>query len=184
MSGDCATVGLTESLVMIKASGNESNGVDAIKFKESENKYKIGKLYGDVGQEKILWNFTENIMPVGVWGETTDRGIEKLGFVTVNRECQAAILDEEQIVDVDNDTFEQAEGNAEGSEVDGEITDTIAPELTDTNLTDLEGAEEANESSGMGAYTWVIIVAGSVIFIAILIITIFALKRGIKAKSD
>ena len=158
MTGDCTTVGLTEHLTMIKASGNPSNGVEAIKFKESENHYKIGQLYGDVGEDKILWDFSDNIMPVGVWGETTERGIEKLGFVTVNRECQAAIVNEDQFIDVDTLTFEQGEGNAESSE-----------------------EEDARNSP---AFMWVIIGAGSVVFMTILIITVCAFKRTIKTKSD
>lgn len=43
---------------------------------------------GVLGEDKQKWEFDTGFPVIGVYGNQSDRGIEKLGFITLNEKCQ------------------------------------------------------------------------------------------------
>jgi len=57
----------------------------------------------------------------------------------------------------------------------------VAP---DTNGDNLDPVAKPEESSGMSAFTYIIIGAGILVFIVLVIVTVLALKRGLGRKGE
>jgi len=85
---------------------------------------------------------------------------------------------------VNNATIIPSE-NAEGSGVN-ESTDNSSTVNFDKldNLDTIEPVEKPEEGSGLAASTWLIIVFASIGFLVILVLTVVALRRGIKSKGE
>jgi len=96
--------------------------------------------------EKHTWDFTEDKPLVGVYGETSERGIEKLGMIRLNLACQAAHDETQPFEEVATDVTEEQmeeETTDEKVEIDFKpIEDTfvveeeeVTPETTETTET-------------------------------------------------
>jgi hypothetical protein len=91
-SGDgieCQTLNIVESgLDRIRASSTGADtGVNNIRYYRGNR----SKYFGDKDQKDyVQWKFSEEDELVGVYGRQSERGIEQLGFITLDTACQAA----------------------------------------------------------------------------------------------
>jgi hypothetical protein len=90
LTGNCGSLRLSGPIDKIKAASKSNKGVRGLEFFYEDKKVKIGDMNGwKVDTQK--WKFTEDQALYGVYGESSPNGIEKLGFITLDRQCQAAI---------------------------------------------------------------------------------------------
>ena len=94
---------LSSPIDKIKAATKSNKGVQGLEFFYEDKRAKIGDMDGrSVDTQK--WKFTEDQALYGVYGESSPNGIEKLGFITLDRQCQAAI-DANGPIEEDEDDF-------------------------------------------------------------------------------
>jgi len=80
---------LVGALDKVKASYKSHAGVNAIKFKRGDEVVEFGEVEGTLGDDKMTWKFEGEKTLVGLYGESSARGIEKLGMITLDLACQA-----------------------------------------------------------------------------------------------
>lgn len=96
MEGICHTVKPSGPLHQIRAAGGD-DGVTGIKYYNGDEKQ-----YGDVPKrrwKKTDWEFSEDQPLVGLYGRQSERGIEQIGFITLDTQCQLAaeiVVEEEE----------------------------------------------------------------------------------------
>ena len=111
MTGECETLKLPDGLDRIKASLSPEESDLSIKYKVFSE--VLSKVYGDIDKEDFVqWDFTEEKPLVGLYGRQSEAGIDQLGFITLNIECQLAHeevivtpeepVDLEEVVEVDD----------------------------------------------------------------------------------
>lgn len=95
------------------------------------------KTYGRLVAGYTQWDFTDDQQIVGVYGNHSERGIERLGFITLDTECQAAAPDQAFV--------EEAE-DQEGEGVTEPETETTASTEEEV-IYDLDSIERTYEST-------------------------------------
>ena len=98
MEGDkitCKKVELTKGITKIKASSNKrGSGVNNVQYEYANKKEKFGSKKNELDKDKNAreWSFTDDKPLIGLYGRATDGvGINQLGFITLDVECQSAI---------------------------------------------------------------------------------------------
>lgn len=96
MTGDCQEMMIEGPLSSIRASYGDRLGLSGISYFRGLTK----KTYGTVGEEYTEWVITEDEPLVGLYGNYNENGVERLGLITLDVQCQADILEtvEEQSV--------------------------------------------------------------------------------------
>lgn len=158
---------------------------------------QIGELKGK-DLDKVTWDFTEEWSLLGLYGEVSPNGIEKLGMISLGTECQAQLdANPEQatfedkdgeLVTIDFRPVEEAttipsppENSSQGN-TDEE--DYNVPMSSGINEADLLPVKTSEETGSLSTFTWLIIVFGAVGFLVLITLTVLALKRGLGAKGD
>jgi len=201
LTGNCGSLRLSSPIDKIKAATKSNKGIQGLEFFYEDKRVKIGDMDGSsVDTQK--WKFTEDQALYGVYGESSPNGIEKLGFITLDRQCQAAI-DANGPVEEDEDDFS---GETyfidlmydhddilpkDASEVSTEIT---INESTDSgnmvnfdrldNIESLEPIEQPREEEGATVSTYLIAIFATIGVLLMVVLTVVALKRGMKAKGE
>ena len=91
MTGDCGSLRFSGPVDHVKASTKRNNGVRGLAFHYEDKKAEVGGSLGGFRVSTQDWHFTEDQELIGVYGESSPNGIEKLGFITLDLQCQAAI---------------------------------------------------------------------------------------------
>jgi len=86
MGGKCSSMKLVGALDKVKTSYSSHAGVNAIKFKRGNEVVEFGEVVRDT---RVTWKFEGEKTLVGLYGESSARGIEKLGMITLDLACQA-----------------------------------------------------------------------------------------------
>jgi hypothetical protein len=99
MIGRCQKITLSGGFDRVRASSNDANsGVNSIRFYRGNSK----KTYGKIDDDFTEWNFTEDKPLVGFYGRQSDRGIEQLGFITLDSsECLSSDVGSEECFGTD-----------------------------------------------------------------------------------
>lgn len=90
MTGECGSLRFSGPIDQVKAASKNGNGLQGIEFHYDDKVVRIGDLSGR-GVDTVKWNFTEEEMLVGVYGEASPNGIEKLGMISYGTVCQAEL---------------------------------------------------------------------------------------------
>jgi len=165
MTGTCKTLNLTGGLDRIRASSkSDSSGVNNIKYYRGSKVKSFGDSDAD---EYTEWQFNEDNELVGVYGRQSERGIEQLGFITLDTACQAAAEfkpePEEQVVPSNVEIF-------------------LPEEIEQKPITEKES--ESGLLLGFDLMTIIITSIGLLVFIALLVISICACKAKGKMNSQ
>ena len=148
---------------------------------------------------------------IGIYGNHSDRGIEKLGFITLDEQCQLALDTAEQPVEDDKDDGEEAvvdeqeepkeeessetnpdneENAGEEEEVAGEDDGTatqpddgtIVP--TEGDKDDLTPVEDPEKETGLSTMSKVLIGAGSLVAVVLIAFAVvMMLKKRAKGEN-
>lgn len=119
VDGECGSLRFSGPVTQLKVAEKKKKEIRAFEFKYDDKVTKIGDMTG-FRVERKTWDFTEDKPLVGVYGETSDRGIEKLGMIRLDLACQAAI-DAAQV----NDEGEEGKEMEVDVEVEVELEDEI-----------------------------------------------------------
>jgi hypothetical protein len=87
MEGNCSQMKLSSALKTIKAQNHEGEIIDGLKVNNANGQsLEFGKEMkpGVLGEDKQKWQFTLSAPVIGIYGNHSDRGIEKLGFITLD----------------------------------------------------------------------------------------------------
>jgi len=107
------------------------------------------------------WTFNENFELVGLWGETSPNGIEKLGMITLDKTCQAV-------------------KDAEAAAAAAAAAALLKPET----ITPVKTEDDNVGPLGLTVLTWVIIVCGAIAFCLLINLTLCALRKGFSSKES
>ena len=88
---ECQEMKIAGPLTRIRASYSEENGVDSIRYYRGDQM----KTYGELGDDYTEWQLQNDQPLVGVYGYQSERGIEKLGFITFDVQCQMELENED-----------------------------------------------------------------------------------------
>ena len=88
MSGQCVPLELPDGLDKIKATINSRDSTVSLVYKHDGTDLK--QKYGDQGDERTAWTFTQENPLVGLYGRQTEKGIAQLGFIVLDTACQLA----------------------------------------------------------------------------------------------
>ena len=153
MEGDCSQEKLSAPLRAIKAMIHDDR-IDGLKVNYLDgNKLEFGEgmKKGTLGEDKQWWPIALSAPVIGIYGHHGDRGIEKLGFIILDEQCQMALdAVEEPVEDEDDEgdegVIEVDDLNEPVKEEQEEIVETVAPEVEPENTeTEVETAPEAVE---------------------------------------
>lgn len=107
MTGSCETIKLPGEVNKIKASTTA---------KDSGIEYKIyGQLnqkYGVIEDTYSDWHFTDQNPLIGLYGRESAHGIEELGFITLNAECQSHVIEQQTLSTILQSTNEMTQLNS------------------------------------------------------------------------
>jgi len=115
------------------------------------------------------WEFKSENPLVGLYGRQSERGIEQIGFITLDTVCQAAaedlIKEEENVIDIEEPVVETEETE------DGTV---VVPEEhhEELEVIKIEEIEPTNKESSSATTTIAVIVGALVIFSALLAVSI------------
>jgi len=86
----CSEMTIEGPLSGIRASYSEKESAlgGLAYFKDNQK-----KTYGEVGDDYTEWDFTDDNPVVGIEGEYNERGIQKLGLITLDVKCQQKLKD-------------------------------------------------------------------------------------------
>jgi hypothetical protein len=90
MTGNCGSLRFSGPVDQVKAASKNNKGLQGISFHYEDKIAAIGELDGRK-VETNLWTFTEEKALVGIYGESSPNGIEKLGMITLDLACQAGL---------------------------------------------------------------------------------------------
>merc|ERR1712014_467359 len=90
MTGECGSLRFSGPVDQVKAASKNGNGIQGIEFHYDDKVVKIGELSGR-GVDTVKWDFTEEQTLVGVYGEASPNGIEKLGMISYGTVCQTEL---------------------------------------------------------------------------------------------
>jgi len=86
MTGECGSLRFSGPVDQVKAASKNGNGIQGIQFHYDDKVVKIGELSGR-GVDTVKWDFTDEQTLVGVYGEASPNGIEKLGMISYGTVC-------------------------------------------------------------------------------------------------
>ena len=153
MEGDCSQEKLSAPLRAIKAMIHDDR-IDGLKVNDlAGNKLEFGEgmKKGTLGEDKQWWPIALSAPVIGIYGHHGEGGIEKLGFITLDEQCQMEL--DTVVEPVEDEDDEGDEGvievddlNESPEEEQEEIVETVAPEVEPENTeTEVETAPEAAE---------------------------------------
>lgn len=159
MNGDCSSFRFPAPVTGMKAASKRNKGIRGLEFYFDGRSATVGDMDGwKVNTQS--WSFTEENALMGVYGEESANGIEKLGMVTMNWACQA-----------EKDAEAAAAAAAAAAAYDKK-----------NNLTQVVETEEEVGPLGLSIFTWGIIVFGLISFCVLLNLTFCALRKGFGKK--
>jgi len=197
MTGECGSLRFSGPVDQVKAASKNGNGIQGIQFHYDDKVVKIGELSGR-GVDTVKWDFTEEQTLVGVYGEASPNGIEKLGMISYGTVCQTELDASPATDDTEEKTGEEvaiefkpvneatlipnppsgtAGSNTEEASNTGMMTSNI-------NKEELKATETTEEPSSLSTFTWLIIIFGATGFLVLLGLTIVALRRGLGTKAE
>merc|ERR1712110_997180 len=135
ITGECGSLRFSGPIDQVKAASKNGNGLQGIEFHYDDKVVRIGDLSGR-GVDTVKWNFTEEEMLVGVYGEASPNGIEKLGMISYGTVCQAEL-------DATPPTDDGEDKNAEEEKHD----EHNGLKISNINTEELKAVETKEESS-------------------------------------
>ena len=88
MTGDCRGLRFSGPVDAMKAASKRNNGLQGIEFYYDGKVATVGEMDGrNVNTE--TWSFNEENALIGLYGQASPNGIEKLGTVSIDMTCQA-----------------------------------------------------------------------------------------------
>jgi len=200
MTGECGSLRFSGPVEQVKAASKNGNGIQGIEFHYDDKVVRIGEISGR-GVDTEKWNFTEEQMLVGLYGEASPNGIEKLGMISYGTVCQAELdaapatddgedkTGEEEVV-IDFQPVNEAtlipnppSGTAGGNTEEEKRNDHNGLKISHINTEELKPVETTEESSSLSTFTWLIIIFGATGFLVLVGLTIVALRRGLGTKA-
>ena len=159
MTGDCGSFRFPAPVTGVKAASKKNKGIQGLEFYYADKVAKVGDMDGwKVNTQS--WSFTEENALMGVYGEESPNGIEKLGMITQDWACQ---------------TQRDAEAAAAAAAANQEPVYT---------LTEAEEPVQDAGPLGLSIVTWGIIAFGLVAFCVLMNLTLCALRKGFGKKED
>lgn len=107
MTGQCEELVVAGRLTYIRASYDDDVGLNGIEYFQGDERTE----YGDLNRRTDDWQILQESPMVGIYGHSSERGVEKLGIITLDLECQEALPIEEE-------ETPQSEGALKGDEQD------------------------------------------------------------------
>ena len=161
MNGDCSSFRFAGPVTGLKAASKRNKGIRGLEFYFEGRSATVGDMDGwKVNTQS--WSFTEENALMGVYGEESANGIEKLGMITMSWACQA------------EKDAEAAAAAAAAAAANGEAT----------TLTQVIETEEPSGPLGLSIFTWGIIAFGLISFCVLLNLTFCALRKGFGKKES
>ena len=160
MNGDCSSFRFPGPVTGLKAASKRNKGIRGLEFYFEGRSATVGDMDGwKVNTQS--WSFTEENALMGVYGEESANGIEKLGMVNMSWACQAE---------------KDAEAAAAAA--------AAANAYTSATLTIAVETEEQSGPLGLSIFTWGIIAFGLISFCVLLNLTFCALRKGFGKKEN
>ena len=129
MTGECNEMLIEGPLSSIRASyAADLKGLNGISYFRGMKK----KTYGSIGDEYTEWLVTEDQPLVGLYGNYNDEGVERLGLITLDLQCQ---IDGGKAPEQDAEVI--SEGLVESVEVEEEPLDVVISEEGENSVVDL-----------------------------------------------
>lgn len=151
MEGDCSTHRLSSPLRAIKAQSHEGGVIDGLKVNDV-NGFKLefgkGMKSGTIGEDKQWWPFALSAPVIGIYGNHSERGIEKLGFITLDEQCQLAL--DTAVNPVEEEDDEGEEGATEVDDLNEPVEEETDPQDVEPEEEKAEGESETEAASGEG----------------------------------
>lgn len=153
MAGACSTIELPDGLDKIKADRDRAKYGLAIIYKINGDVLK--EQYGEKNWAWTTeWEFDDAHPLVGLYGRQNENGIEQLGFITLNTQCQA---DTEEVDENDGTDTTGTDTTTDGTDTTTDGTH----DFTDVAEVDTTPGNSGALQTGLQAMTLALIVAAT-----------------------